>query len=330
MTTMTATPERIRLNLRWVRLVLGGSLTLVALAVVAILMIIPQATGGAALTILSGSMTPTYPVGSVVVVQPVPPEAIEVGDVITYATADSLTTHRVAEIGESEEGTLTFTTKGDANRGADKEPVAAEAVRGRVLFHVPHLGRLRDVVSSPLGLGAIAVLVTVIAGWDRLASHLRRFKEPDASTEARWDPPDSAPDLADDEDPAVVPGVGATALLPSSTSWPAEVQQQQLLVAWLAAGAPSRGQIVETLDLMRGHVVAFGPDHMVVTVTGTPAHLDGAERLLHGLGLVAAQRSAPVRPPSGLLQRPRDTAIPDPAVMPVGAWAATNGHKSRR
>jgi signal peptidase len=152
----------------------GASRLLFALAVcgvlgvVAVLIVLPRASGGSALTVLTGSMTPDIPVGSVVLIRPVDPRALEVGDVATYQVApDSrdLITHRVIEVTGSGDD-LRYVFKGDANRGADLDPVPPEAVRGEVWFHVPYVGTLRDAMGTRggvalalvLGLGGYAVL----------------------------------------------------------------------------------------------------------------------------------------------------------------------------
>src|SRR5687767_9549390 len=82
-----------------------------------VLTVVPRAVGGAALTVLTGSMTPEIAVGSVVVVRPVDPGTLRVGDVVTYqktAGQAAYVTHRVTAI-NSDTDPVTLTTKGDAN-----------------------------------------------------------------------------------------------------------------------------------------------------------------------------------------------------------------------
>jgi hypothetical protein len=83
-----------------------------------------------------------------------------VGDVITFQKEPGkavYVTHRIRAIDDTTTPP-TMTTKGDANRGADLEPVPATAVRGKVWFHVPYLGTVRNTVSTgPFGL-AVAIL----------------------------------------------------------------------------------------------------------------------------------------------------------------------------
>ncbi|HZP95197.1 MAG TPA: signal peptidase I [Candidatus Limnocylindria bacterium] len=85
--------------------------------------------------VTGGSMEPSIHKGSLVLVQPVSPSEIKVGDVITFQQYGQTTTHRVTSIGRSSAG-LTFTTKGDANLVADPEdkwfPGEVGIVRGSV------------------------------------------------------------------------------------------------------------------------------------------------------------------------------------------------------
>jgi signal peptidase len=155
----------------------------VIVGALAVLTVVPRAVHGSALTVLTGSMTPTIPVGSVVVVQPVDAGTLHVGDVITYQRTPGkpdYVTHRITAI---HTGTtpVTLTTKGDANRGEDVSPVPVTAVRGRVLFHVPYLGTLRNAVSG----GAIALPLAVLGLIAYAASQLlaaRRDKKAAGAT----------------------------------------------------------------------------------------------------------------------------------------------------
>jgi len=140
----------------------GAATTVAALAIVAtftLLVALPRVTGGAALTVLTGSMSPTIPQGSVVLVRPVEdPLRLNSGDVITFQAApgvEELVTHRVVRF-QPDTTPPSFITKGDANRGEDIDPVPVGAVRGEVWFHVPHFGNVSEFVRGPRGWGLLA------------------------------------------------------------------------------------------------------------------------------------------------------------------------------
>lgn len=177
--------------------VLLSCILVAVLAALAVVAVIPRAVHGAALTVLTGSMTPTIPVGSVAVVRPVDPGTLHVGDVVTYQKAPGkpeLITHRIIAI-HTDTTPVTLITKGDANRGADVEPVPVTAVRGRVLFHVPYLGTFRNAVGTG-GFGLLLV-ITGLVGYaiTQLASALRDRRDATSATTAI--PTPAIPDAVD-------------------------------------------------------------------------------------------------------------------------------------
>jgi len=101
----------------------------VALAVVTI----PSLLGMKTMVVTSGSMEPAIHVGDAALIKPVPPEAIRVGDVVTYAALEGkgTTTHRVVGIKEIK-GRIYFQTKGDANATPDPNLTYGGAVCGKV------------------------------------------------------------------------------------------------------------------------------------------------------------------------------------------------------
>src|SRR5512143_446799 len=89
--------------------------------------------------VTGGSMEPTIHKGSLVLVQPVSPSEVRVGDVITFQQYDQTTTHRVISIAPSSDG-LAFSTKGDANAVADPEAKTFPGQAGMVRVAVPLAG----------------------------------------------------------------------------------------------------------------------------------------------------------------------------------------------
>ena len=139
-------------------------------AVVSISLLLPVAvfviwsalTGHRLQAVRSGSMTPTYSVGSMLVVKSVDPSDVRVGMPLSFITDDGRTieTHRVVQVVQDENG-LSFRTKGDANAAADPDPVAASAVRGSVTWSVPHVGELMLWLRWPRGF--LVLVVTPLA-----------------------------------------------------------------------------------------------------------------------------------------------------------------------
>lgn len=91
--------------------------------------------------VTGGSMEPNIAKGSLVLVQPVTPAEVKLGDVITFQQYDQTTTHRVITIGRDQRG-LVFHTKGDANVVADPEDKTFAGMVGVVRASVPLAGYL--------------------------------------------------------------------------------------------------------------------------------------------------------------------------------------------
>jgi signal peptidase len=188
--TLSATPADLatkshrvlRGMARWIYRVAVTAVLALIVGAIAVLIVIPRATHGVALTVLTGSMTPDIPVGSVVLDRPVDTRTLKVGDIATYqkgsgADAEYIT-HRIVKINTSGSQT-TFTFKGDANNTPDLDPVPATAIRGEVWFHVPYLGSIRDFIGSMLGrLLVIGVVVVLLGGYSirQVADGMRESK----------------------------------------------------------------------------------------------------------------------------------------------------------
>ena len=114
------------------------------------LVAVPKATDSKPLTVLTGSMRPTYPPGTVVIVRPTDTDTLKIGEVITFQPRSgdpSLTTHRIAGIAVTQGG-REFVTRGDANGAVDPTPITPAQVRGAVWYSVPYVGYAANWVSG--------------------------------------------------------------------------------------------------------------------------------------------------------------------------------------
>jgi signal peptidase len=168
----TAKPRRRSWPRRMFGWLVGTVASLVVAAIVALavgLTLVPAVAGAHTLTVLSGSMVPRLPVGSVVVDKPVEPSSLQVGDIVTYRTEsddpafpNALVTHRVVAKKPGARGPV-FTTKGDANNVADREPVQASQIRGKLWYDVPYVGTARNFLTTRAGLTMIGAAIVLIA-----------------------------------------------------------------------------------------------------------------------------------------------------------------------
>ncbi len=129
---------------------IGNLLSLAAFAVLFALclaFVAIRVSGLGTFIVTGGSMEPSIHKGSLVLVQPVSPSQITVGDVITFQQYDQTTTHRVIAVGQDARG-LIFKTKGDANVVADPEDKTFPAQVGIVRLAIPVAGTLAASVQA--------------------------------------------------------------------------------------------------------------------------------------------------------------------------------------
>ncbi len=111
----------------------------------------PSLFGNRLYVVDSGSMEPTIPTNSLIIVSEKMPDDIKNGDILTYYGSESKTrvTHRVIEIAPNNEY---FITQGDANNSEDAMPVERENIIGVVSIAIPYLGYIFRFLSSAPGI----------------------------------------------------------------------------------------------------------------------------------------------------------------------------------
>lgn len=137
-----------------------STIIMVVLLILAVLLIGPKLLGFQGYAVLSGSMEPDIPVGSIVYDKEVEPETLKTGDVITYQLSDNtLVTHRIISIDANTEEII---TKGDANDVEDGAPVSYSNVVGKMSFSVPLIGYITIYGKTKLGIAAVCGVIVVL------------------------------------------------------------------------------------------------------------------------------------------------------------------------
>ena len=120
-------------------------------AMITVAVLIPRVGGATPYTILTSSMEPLNPPGTLVVIKPTPMNKIDVGDVITYQLESgkpTVVTHRVVQVEQALNGQTSFVTKGDNNQINDAAPVLPVQVRGKLWYRVPYLGYVNNMLTG--------------------------------------------------------------------------------------------------------------------------------------------------------------------------------------
>lgn len=156
-----------------------GVLLVLALVVPFVVFAVPQVVGGdASFVVVSGSMEPAISVGDAVVVAPVDGDDVQVGDVITYVTADreAPTTHRVIEVRETAAGPE-FVTQGDNNEDPDASTVTPDRLVGRVVLTIPFIGYVVEFVGTTTGFALLVAAPIALLVVTELWAFLKRARQ---------------------------------------------------------------------------------------------------------------------------------------------------------
>ena len=179
---------RLPAPVRWALSALLAVTTTLVLALLALMVIIPLVMHWVPLTVLSGSMEPTIPVGSQVVVKRVESDAdvarLRSGQVITFLPdpgSPRLVTHRIVTVAVDSDGTRTIRTKGDANASEDPWRLGTTQIRGVVQYHLPYVGYVANVLNrdeKARGIYLVAGGLFAYAAWQALVA-LRGRRAPE-------------------------------------------------------------------------------------------------------------------------------------------------------
>lgn len=140
-------------------LTFSAALGVIAIAAVAVCAIF----GLRPVVVISGSMEPKLPVGSMVFYRTVPAQEVAVGDIVTVPRSDGaagLITHRVKQA-TTKGGVTTLRLKGDANSTEDPLPYVVTSV-GEFVGQIPVAGTIALAMRTPLGIAAVATYVAAL------------------------------------------------------------------------------------------------------------------------------------------------------------------------
>ena len=135
--------------------------------------------------VLSGSMEPTYPVGSVIYYKTAEYADISVGDAITFGIGEgSLATHRVIEKDDTNQE---FRTKGDNNPTEDPNPVIYANVAGKTAkIAIPYAGiistHLKE-IPVIIMIGAVLIICSILTPEKRKPKALNENENKDFDAE---------------------------------------------------------------------------------------------------------------------------------------------------
>lgn len=138
-----------------------SAILLIGTILICVPLTIPRFFGCDIYAVISGSMEPAIPTGSLVLVKAVEDSTVEVDDVIAYYSDSdngAIITHRVVD---NQVISGQFITKGDANPSNDPTPVDYDRYIGKVIFSVKYLGYIASFLDQTAGKIAVVSVVLI-------------------------------------------------------------------------------------------------------------------------------------------------------------------------
>ncbi|AJT40446.1 signal peptidase I [Psychromicrobium lacuslunae] len=152
----------------WAGQILSWLLLLLVLAAVLATIVVPRIGGAQSYTVLTGSMEPGLPPGTLAVVKPIDPAELAIGDIVTYQIKSgepAVVTHRVIAVTASTDGQLRFITQGDANNAPDEQSVRPVQIRGKLWYSLPLVGYLNTAISGEAHIWLLWIAVAGLLGY---------------------------------------------------------------------------------------------------------------------------------------------------------------------
>lgn len=152
-----------------------SNIIFVVLIILVLLLFVPNFIGYKSMAVISGSMEPNIPVGSIVYVKDAGFDDFKVGDIMSYQISGStMVTHRVESIDKK---SRSIVTKGDANDTVDSSPVKESQIVGKVAFSIPVIGFISIYMKTPLGIAIICGIVFILILLNLIPDLVKKEKE---------------------------------------------------------------------------------------------------------------------------------------------------------
>lgn len=165
--------SRRKISQQWSRIAMS---IVAVVAIFATVLVGLRIAGFRTFTVMSGSMEPELPVGSLIYIRPVNYYDLKVGDVISFVAnkENTVVTHRIVEIevDENDDSVWRFKTKGDANAAADAQMVHCKNVLGTPIMTIPQIGYIAYYLQKPPGIYIALIVAVLLLAWTFLPETL--------------------------------------------------------------------------------------------------------------------------------------------------------------
>lgn len=148
-----------------------GGVAFVAYSIIAGFSYLPLLSQTKIFAVMSGSMEPALPLGSLVIVMPA--DNYLTGDIISFSPDNNprhIITHRIAAklYPEGIYRPPVYLTAGDANQKFDQGQIKDGQIIGKLLIFFPYLGYLADFLKKPIGFILFVIIPATIIVWEEI------------------------------------------------------------------------------------------------------------------------------------------------------------------
>ena len=158
--------------LHYLKLSLSAVTLVVVLALAALIIVIPKLAGAVPMAVLTSSMEPRYPPGTLIVVQDIDTRDLRTGDVATYQIESgkpALITHRIIGINNGFDGSQSFVFKGDNNGVRDSKDIVSAQIVGKLWYSLPLFGYVSTWINGANRSLVIAIASIGLLGYSGFA-----------------------------------------------------------------------------------------------------------------------------------------------------------------
>jgi signal peptidase I len=124
--------------------------------------------------VLTGSMEPTVPVGSIIYTFPL--KGYAYGDIVAFKSGNVIVTHRISDI-SFKNSVVYYQTKGDANEVRDQQEITNGEILGKTFLTIPIIGKISNLLKTPVGFILAIVFGFIIFEFCNLIKEIEKETE---------------------------------------------------------------------------------------------------------------------------------------------------------
>ncbi|MBI4137452.1 signal peptidase I [Candidatus Roizmanbacteria bacterium] len=157
--------------------------SLVAIGILVAFLTLPILGNSKVLVVLSGSMTPAIPVGSLILSRPnvhhpspISSPLYSIGQIVSLKQQkNQIVTHRITDATLLDNHWY-YSTKGDANNQPDTYTTLESDIIGKVFFTIPYLGHLVGFAKTKQGIGILVIIPALFVMMSEVISIMRGLR----------------------------------------------------------------------------------------------------------------------------------------------------------